>query len=546
MTARPNFALIVGYGTDMGNAEDAAMSFAEAVQEAVGIESEAVELNQVEIADLQSASHFIVVVSTFGEGEFPDSAALFWEAISAENADRLDHLKFAVLALGDSSYDLFCNAGRLLDERLEAMGADRLAARVDVDGAYTQLAAAWTTDLVKLLAADHAPAGPLVVTSANEAPAAPAPPGRERHHPVDAPIVVNRLLSAAGSEKEVRHYELDLTGAGIAYSAGDSVAVHVTNDPGLVDEVLGELGVGPDHTVAGYDEPLGVLLAQRLDIRAPSRALQALVASRARDADAVAALSGPAADATLKPGSWLYGRDVLDLIRLGVLRVDELVDTLRPLQFRDYSIASSPLVHPDRVHLTVATVRYTARNRRYGGVASTFLADRGETARVHLRPNHSFRLPGADVPIIMVGPGTGIAPFRGFLQEREATRARGRAWLFFGARSRANDFLYADELQSFRETGVLTRLDLAFSRDGNSDAMKQYVQHRMWENAAEVFGWLEEGAHLYVCGDAERMAKDVDETLRALVARAGGMEAEAAHAYVNELIKNHRYVRDVY
>lgn len=545
MTAKPKFALIVGYGTDMGNAEDAAMSFAEAVQE-VGIESEAVELNQVEIADLQSASHFIVVVSTFGEGEFPDSAALFWEALSAESADRLDHLKFAVLALGDSSYELFCNAGRLLDERLEALGADRLTTRVDVDGAYTQPAAAWTTDLVKLLATDHAPAGPQVVTTANEALADPSPPGRERHHRVDAPIVVNRLLSATGSEREVRHYELDLTGAEIAYSAGDSIAVHVTNDPDLVDEVLTELGVGPDHAVAGYDEPLGVLLTQHLDIRAPSRALQALVASRARDADAVAALSGLAADATLKPGSWLYGRDVLDLIRLGGLGVDELVDTLRPLQFRDYSIASSPLVHPDRVHLTVATVRYTARNRRYGGVASTFLADRGETARVHLRPNHLFRLPGADVPIIMVGPGTGIAPFRGFLQEREATRAPGRAWLFFGARGRAIDFLYADELQSFRETGVLTRLDLAFSRDGNSDVMKQYVQHRMWENAAEIFGWLEEGAHLYVCGDAERMAKDVDETLRALVARAGGMAAGAAHAYVNELIKNHRYVRDVY
>lgn len=543
MTAQSKFSLIVGYGTDMGNAEDAAMSFAEAVQEAVGIESEAIELNQVDIADLQSASHFIVVTSTFGEGEFPDGAALFWEALSDESADRLDHLKFAVLALGDSSYELFCNAGRLLDERLESLGAVRLTPRVDVDGAYAQLARAWTGDLVKLLAADHAPAAPDVVTAARAVLPETPPPSRDRPHRFDAPIVVNRLLSAPGSEKEVRHYELDLTGAGIAYSAGDSIAVHVTNDPDLVDEVLTELDVGPDHDVSGYDDPLGVLLTHHLDIRTPTRALQALVASRARAADAAAALTG---EGTVKPGSWLYGRDVLDLIRLGDLSIDELVDTLRPLQFRDYSIASSPLVHPDRVHLTVATVRYTARNRRYGGVASTFLADRGETARVHLRPNHSFRLPGADVPIIMIGPGTGIAPFRGFLQERQATRAPGRAWLFFGARNRATDFLYADELHSFDESGALTRLDLAFSRDGNGCAMKQYVQHRLWENADEVFGWLQEGAHLYVCGDAERMAKDVDETLRALVARAGRMEAEAAHAYVNELIKNHRYVRDVY
>lgn len=422
------------------------------------------------------------------------------------------------------------------------LGAVRLTARVDVDGAYQQLATAWTGDLVKLLAADRAHAGPRVATVAKEATAAPPPPSRDHHQRFEAPIVVNRLLSAPGSEKEVRHYELDLTGAGIAYSAGDSIAVHVANDPDLVDAVLAELDAGPDHAVAGYDEPLGVLLTHHLDIRAPSRALRALVASRAGDADAVAALAG---DGTAKPGTWLYGRDVLDLIRLGELSVDELVDTLRPLQFRDYSIASSPVVHPDRAHLTVATVRYTARGRRYGGVASTFLADRSETARVHLRPNHTFRLPGADVPIIMVGPGTGIAPFRGFLQERQATGAPGRAWLFFGARNRALDFLYADELHGFRESGVLTRLDLAFSRD-NKDATKQYVQQRMWENAAEIFGWLEEGAHVYVCGDAERMAKDVDEALRALVAHAGAMEAEAAHAYVNELIKNHRYVRDVY
>jgi sulfite reductase (NADPH) flavoprotein alpha-component len=251
-------------------------------------------------------------------------------------------------------------------------------------------------------------------------------------------------------------------------------------------------------------------------------------------------------DATAVPGSWSYGKDVLDLIRLGALTVDEVVDTLRPLQFRDYSIASSPLVHPDHVHLTVATVRYTAGDRRYGGVASTFLADRGETVRVHLRPNHTFRLPAPHMPIIMIGPGTGIAPFRGFLQERHATRAPGRSWLFFGDRRRATSFLYGDELTSFVDSGTLNRLDLAFSRDGSDGYPKSYVQHRMWENSAELFAWLEDGAHVYVCGDAERMAKDVDATLHNIVASRGAMDAAAAHAYVNELIKSHRYVRDVY
>jgi len=235
------------------------------------------------------------------------------------------------------------------------------------------------------------------------------------------------------------------------------------------------------------------------------------------------------------------------------LTVDDVVDTLRPLQFRDYSISSSPLAHPGHVHLTVATVRYTAGDRRHGGVASTYLAELratagsacGDTVQVHLRPNHAFRLPADDVPIVMIGPGTGIAPFRAFLQERRATGASGRSWLFFGDRRRATDFLYGDELTGFVASGTLTRLDLAFSRD-RADRSKEYVQHRMRENAAELFDWLQDGAHLYVCGDEKRMAKDVDATLRDIVATCGGMDADGARAYVNDLIKTHRYVRDVY
>jgi sulfite reductase (NADPH) flavoprotein alpha-component len=355
---------------------------------------------------------------------------------------------------------------------------------------------------------------------------------------------VNRVLTSPESDKEVRHYELDLTGSGISYHAGDSIAVHATNDPALVDEILAELGVAADHVLPDHDEPLGVLLTERLEIRTPSRALQALVASRTHDRQAAAALGG-AEPAVAVPGSWLYGKDVLDLIRLAELTVDDVVDTLRPLQFRDYSIASSPVAHPDRVHLTVATVRYSAGDRQHGGVASTYLAERGDPLRVHLRPNHNFRLPAADVPIIMVGPGTGIAPFRAFLQERRATGATGRSWLFFGDRRRATDFLYGDELEAFASCGTLTRLDVAFSRE-SADGSKVYVQHRMLENASEVFSWLQDGAHVYVCGDEKRMAKDVDATLRDIVSRCGAMDDTAAHAYVNDLIKSHRYVRDVY
>lgn len=511
------FSLVVAYGTDMGNAEDAAMSFAEAAT-AAGIPAEAVELNQVELDHLTTTTHFIVVTSTFGDGEFPDTATLFWEAISA-STERLEHMSFAVLALGDTSYELFCNAGILLDARLEELGATRLTDRVDVDGYYEQPAAAWTTDLVKQLTATQSGPSTGAVTVTEVLPVDPPQRSQERNHPFAAPLRVNRLLTSAESDKEVRHYELDLAGSGIAYQAGDSLAVHPLNDPELVAAILAELKVGPEHRVAGTDEALGVLLTEQLEIRTPSRALQEL--------------AGPAA----------YGEDVLDLIKRADLTVDEVVDTLRPLQFRDYSIASSPLVHPDHVHLTVATVRYPAADRQHGGVASTYLAERTQAVRIHLRPNHHFRLPAAEVPIIMIGPGTGIAPFRAFLQERQAAGASGRSWLFFGDRRRATDFLYGEELTGFVESGALTRLDVAFSRDQDT---KVYVQHHMRENSAELFAWLQDGAHLYVCGDADRMAKDVDAALHEIVAESGGMDAGAAHAYVNDLIKTHRYLRDVY
>ena len=513
MTDQRDFSLIVAYGTDMGNSEDAAMTVAEGAT-AAGIPAEAVELNQVDVADLATATHFVVVCSTFGEGEFPDNALLFWEALAADDAERLEHLGFAVLALGDTSYELFCNAGKLLDERLEALGATRLVDRVDVDGFYEQPAAAFTTDVVKQLEA--AQSGPSPAAAVVDA----GPSTRDRHLPVDARLSVNRLLNSPDSDKEVRHYEVDVAGLEIAYEAGDSLAVHAANDPALVELLLAALGVGRDDTVTGHDEPLGVLLTERLEIRTPSRALQD-----------VAGIAG-------------YGEDVLDLVLRGGLTAEQVVDCLRPLQFRDYSIASSPLAHPDHVHLTVATVRYAAADRRHGGVASTFLAERGETLRVHLRPNHQFRLPADDVPIIMIGPGTGIAPFRAFLQHRRATGARGRSWLFFGDRRRSTDFLYGEELEAFSAAGTLTRLDLAFSRDGADGDPKTYVQHRMSEHADELFGWLSDGAHVYVCGDEKRMAKDVDATLRDVVGRHVG--ADDAHAYVNDLVRSHRYVRDVY
>jgi sulfite reductase (NADPH) flavoprotein alpha-component len=533
---RPAFSLVVAYGSDMGTAEYIAMQFCDDAR-AVGIETTEIELNQLPVTDLQTATHFVVVTSTFGDGEFPDNANLFWESLHA-STDRLEHLHFAVLSLGDSSYELFCNAGILLDTRLEELGAVRLADRVDVDCYFEGHADEWKSDVVKLLQEAH-DAPQADAANIPDHPAADAP--RRNVSPVNARVLVNRLLTAPQSDKEVRHYEIDLADTGIAYEAGDSIAVHAANDPALVEAVLTRLGVGADHTVADHDRPLGELLAEHLEIRTPSRALQELVATRTGDAAVAAALGGD--DPELRR-TWLYGRDVLDLIEHTELTVDELVEVLRPLQFRDYSIASSPLAHPDRLHLTVATVRYRLADRGRSGVASSFLAHRCESVRMHLRPNHAFRLPAHDVPIVMIGPGTGIAPFRAFLQERQACGATGKSWLFFGDRRRATDFLYGEELHAFTESGTLTRLDLAFSRDG--DGPKRYVWHHMREHAAQLFDWLQDGAHVYVCGDADRMARDVDRTLHEIVEQAGGVTPDAAHAYVSDLVKSHRYVRDVY
>ncbi|TGD88065.1 sulfite reductase flavoprotein subunit alpha [Mycolicibacterium sp. CH28] len=536
------FSLIIGYGSDMGTAEYLAMQLADAAK-AAGIEVTETELNDISLDEVQSATHFIVVTSTFGDGEVPDNGAVFWEELCAASPD-LGHLHYTVLALGDSSYDLFCNAGRIIDARLAELGGRRLAERVEFDCYREGDARQWLLDITKLLVEVHTATPERAVPTTTDTA---APPRRQiqtpwaETNPYPATVLANRVLTAPDSDKEVRHLELDLADSGISYATGDSVAVHPVNDPGLVEAVLDRLGVDENHRAAGAELPLGELLTHHLEIRTPSHALQALVAARTRDTEAAAVLrsTDPAA-----LSSWLFGRDVVDLLECADLDVDEVLDTLRPLQFRDYSIASSPLVHPDRLHLTVAAVRYRRAGRPRGGVASTFLADRGESVRIHLRPNHHFRLPAPDVPIIMVGPGTGIAPFRAFLQERRAAAAPGKNWLFFGDRHRGTDFLYGDELQAYLDSGTLTRLDLAFSRDG--EASKCYVQHRMKDSAAELFGWLEAGAHLYVCGDAEKMAKDVDQALHEIISAAGGLDTAAAHAYVNELIKSHRYLRDVY
>lgn len=543
----PQLALHVLVGTQTGTAEAIAEDLGRAAS-GYGVAVTTIGLDDVEVDRLPTMGHVVVITSTYGEGEMPDNAELFWETLQASTAPRLDGLKFSVLALGDSGYDGFCQAGKLIDTRLEQLGAERILARVDCDVDYEEPAAAWTTQALSLF-------GALAPTDADAAPA-PAPaakpakkPGRTRSPwtrktPYGATLAVNRVLSGPASSKEIRHYEFDLGDSGIEYAAGDALGVMPSNDPALVDAIIAELDATADESVDG--STLADRLTHGFEIRTPSKDLVAELADRAPDSELAGILALAQAE-TLD--SWLRDRDILDLLRSTAVRFDAaaLLDVLRPLQHRAYSISSSPLAADGRVHLTVASVRYAVGDRLHGGVASTHLADRvaeGAASGIFVSANAGFRVPSADdAPLIMVGPGTGIAPFRSFLQERRERGATGRNWLFFGDQHRAHDFIYEDELGELLTGGVLDRLDLAFSRDQRE---KVYVQTRMRENGKELYAWLEEGGHFAVCGDASRMAKDVDQALHELIAEHGGRSTEAAAEYVHTLKREKRYIRDVY
>lgn len=542
------------YGSQTGNAESVAESAARAAREQ-GLEPVLLGLDEVDAAQFAAMAHVLVVVSTYGEGEMPDNAGLFWTALSADGAPRLEGMTYAVLALGDKAYDGFCQAGKLIDMRLEQLGAKRAAARVDCDVDYDKPSYDWIAGTIPLFA----PGGRQdAALPAQDAAPARAGVAWSRKSPFPARLAVNRRLSGAASGKDIRHYELELGDSGIAYEAGDALGVMPVNDPALVALLLARLGLAPDAPVAQVERPLGELLARGLEIATPSKDFIAHVAAHAQGAPGEALRqSWQAAQAGERAAldAFLWGKDCLDLLNVDPglrLDADTFAGLLRPLQHRAYSISSSPLAHPDRVHLTISTARWSLPagaddGRARGGVCSAWLAGRAagdEGVGVFLQQNRAFRPPADDdAPMIMVGPGTGVAPFRAFLQHRQARGARGRNWLFFGDQHRASDFLYEDELAAWNAGGLLTRLDLAFSRD---QADKIYVQNRMRENGRDLFDWLEQGGHFYVCGDAARMAKDVDRALHDIVAMHGKRTQEDAIDYVNALRKEKRYLRDVY
>jgi sulfite reductase (NADPH) flavoprotein alpha-component len=550
----PGAPLLILFGSQTGSAEGLAKKLAKE-SEARGFSPKLAALNDFESAGFTTASKAVLISSTWGDGEPPDNAVNFWNWIQADAAPRLENLHFAVLGLGDRNYSDFCGASKKFDARLEALGAKRLAPRGECDVDFDVPAKSWIDGLWDKLGGG----APSTSSASSKNPQQRAEPvlgapktngatAYGKANPFPAKLLKNVLLNKPGSGKEVRHYEISLAGSGLTYEAGDALGVVPVNCPEVVAALIAALHSTPDApvNVGGMTVPLGEALARHYDILKPTPELLAFVGGRGFAND-LQPLLAPERRDDLK--RWVFGRDVLDA--LGLLPepppLVEFLPLLRRLTPRLYSISSSPKAHPGEVHLTVSSVRYESHGRERKGVASTFLADRvgdAEFVKVFVQPSHGFKPPASgETPMIMVGPGTGIAPFRAFLEERLATGAQGKNWLLFGDQKRDTDFLYEERLTEWQRSGFLTRLDLAFSRD---QEQKIYVQDRMLEHAAELWSWLEAGAHFYVCGDASRMAKDVDAALHQIVETGGGQSTDAAKAYVAKLKSDKRYQRDVY
>lgn len=553
----PGEPLLVLYGSQTGSAEGLAKKVAKEA-EVRGFAPKLAALNDFESAGFVTAKKAVIISSTWGDGEPPDNAVNFWSWLNSDAVPRLENLNFAVLGLGDRNYSDFCGASKKFDAQLEALGAKRVMPRGECDVDYDAPAKTWIDGLWEKLSEGRTgnPAPAIAGNGTNGVHGVTPPTGEAngvpkaygKSNPFPARLLKNLLLNKPGSAKEVRHYEIALNGSGLTYEAGDALGVVPVNCPELVDDIIAALKAKPDENVKFGDKIMSLreALTHHLDVTKLSQELLAVVAKAAPQSELAALLAPEKRDGLKK---WLWGRHVIDLLELlpAPMPVTEFIPLLKKLVPRLYSISSSPRMHPGEVHLTVGAVRYESHGRKRKGVASTFLADRVgemEFVKVFVQPSHGFKPPvNGDTPMIMVGPGTGIAPFRAFLEERQATGAKGKNWLFFGDQKRDTDFLYGELLTGWHKSGFLTRLDLAFSRD---QEQKIYVQDRMRENATELWSWLEAGAHFYVCGDASRMAKDVDAALHAIVETAGGKSAEEAKAYVAKLKTEKRYQRDVY
>lgn len=536
--------LVVLYGTESGNAESLADRAGKEAKKR-GFQPVVKNMSEISAADLAKVSDLLVVVSTWGDGEPPESATTFYKELMATELD-LKNTRFTVCALGDTSYDKFCQTGKDVDSRLETLGAKRVSPRQDCDVDYEENYSAWLDAALKAFAPQSA--APVAASFAPAAATSTVEYGKK--NPFPSEVVEHVILNGEGSTKETLHVGLSLDGSGLVYEPGDALAVLPVNAPDVVEAVIKAAKLTGTESVEVKGEGSKLLadaLREDFDITAVSRAVLTKLQAATGSTELAALLAD---DAKEQLKAWNYGREIVDAIEAFApngLSAAQLTGILRKLPPRLYSIASSPLAHPGEVHLTVAAVRYDSHGRQRKGVCSTYLADlvkEGSKTRVFVQPNKHFRLPASgETPVIMVGPGTGVAPFRAFVEHRAALGHPGKNWLFFGDQRYTYDFLYQLEWQDHLKSGVLSKLDVAFSRD---QPEKIYVQQKMQEHAKELYAWLEEGAHFYVCGDASRMAHDVHETLLSIIEKQGNKSREAAEAYVEDLKKSHRYQRDVY
>jgi sulfite reductase (NADPH) flavoprotein alpha-component len=560
-TAATASGVTVLHGSQTGNSARLAQQLARRLQER-GFSVTLSCMSQYPPKDLRKVKQLLVVVSTHGEGDPPDRAVTFHEFLHSRRAPQLAGLRFSVLALGDLTYKQFCQAGKNFDQRLAELGGERLCPRVDCDVDYEEHAQEWMEAV--LAALGHPEESTAAATPGKQAGVAspsvsfapftpgvsdtPALPAYSRARPFRAEVLENINLNGRGSDKETRLLTLSLKESGLCFEPGDSLGVYPENHPDLVSGLIDEMGFNAEELVpVGKEErPLGEALSKHYEISVLTKPLLQQAAAFSRDG--LQQLVARGNDDEL--ASFSYGRDLLDLTRTFPLRgtpARDFVRVLRKLPPRLYSIASSYQANPEEVDVLIAALRYSSHNRDRAGICSGYCADRvraGDQIPIYVHSNPNFRMPSdSNAPMIMVGPGTGVAPFRAFLQQREEVAARGKNWLFFGDRRFRTDFLCQVEWLRWVRSGLLTHMNVAFSRDRQE---KAYVQQRMFEHSNEIFAWLEEGAYFYVCGNERQMAPDVHAALETIVHREGGRSPEQAKAYVADLQQSGRYQRDVY